>query len=148
MKTVTVTTYYLEMRTPPEGETPPPLAGVEVVRVEKPPLEYYRSLYDAVGKDWNWIDRKRLSDEGLAQIIHDDRVEFYVLEVGEKPAGFCELDRRKEGEPPHILEAPPNGEISTVVAKQFAFGNKKRIKKNESRGDEGSETEDSALQKD
>jgi GNAT superfamily N-acetyltransferase len=99
MKTIPVTTFYLEMRTPPDGETRPPLPGVDVLRVEKPALEYYRSLYDAVGKDWNWIDRKRLSDDALARIIHDDRVEFYVLQVGEKPAGFCELDLRKEGEP-------------------------------------------------
>ena len=42
--------------------------------------------------------RRRLSDEDLAAVIHDDRVEVFVLQVRGVPAGYIELDRRVEGE--------------------------------------------------
>ena len=98
MNTIPVKTYYLQMHARRERTVPPPLEGVEVITVEQPTPRYYRFLYDAVGKDWNWIDRKRLSDDELLAIIHDDRVEIYVLHVQGSPAGFCEMDRRVEGE--------------------------------------------------
>ncbi len=55
---------------------------------------FYRYLYDAVGRPWYWTDRKKLSDEELAEIIQDEAVETYVLYVGGVPAGFYELDFR------------------------------------------------------
>ena len=98
MNTIPVKTFYLQMHAPPERTVPPPTDGVEVLRVEHPTIPYYRFLYDAVGRDWNWIDRKRLSDDELSAIIHGDRVEIYVLHVKGSPAGFCEMDRRVEDE--------------------------------------------------
>ena len=64
---------------------------------ERPTISFYRYLYDTVGADWNWFMRRRLSDEELAAIIHDDRVEVFVLYVRGVPAGYAELDRRIEG---------------------------------------------------
>ncbi|MBT3536800.1 MAG: GNAT family acetyltransferase, partial [Rhodospirillaceae bacterium] len=58
-------------------------------------VNFYRYLYDAVGRPWYWTDRKKLSDEELANIIQDDKVEVYVLYVGGTPAGFFELDGRR-----------------------------------------------------
>jgi GNAT superfamily N-acetyltransferase len=98
MKTIPVKTFYLEMRRPPERRVPPPIGGTEIARVERPAIAFYRSLYDAVGRDWEWLDRQRMSDDELRAIIHHDRVEFHVLYVAGKPAGFCEMDRRVEGE--------------------------------------------------
>ena len=66
MKTMPVKTVYLEMLSRPERRVPPPVEGVEVVRTEAPTIAFYRSLYDAVGTKWNWIERKRMSDEELA----------------------------------------------------------------------------------
>jgi len=33
-----------------------------------PSVAFYRFLYDSVGRDWNWVDRKRLSDEGAEPV--------------------------------------------------------------------------------
>jgi GNAT superfamily N-acetyltransferase len=52
-------------------------------------------LYNAVGKDYHWCSRGKLTDDQLAEIIQDPRVELHVLHVDGAPAGFAELDRRK-----------------------------------------------------
>ena len=96
MKTVSVKTIYLEMPAPPDRVVPPPVEGVEVIRAKKPKIVFYRHLYDLVGSDWNWLERKRLADDELSGIIHDERVELYVLHVDGEPAGFGELDLRTE----------------------------------------------------
>ena len=98
MKTIPVKTLYLQMHGPPEATVPPPREGIEVARLERPEIAFYRSLYDVVGRDWNWINRRLMSDDELRAIIHDDRVEFHVLYVQGTPAGFCEMDRRADGE--------------------------------------------------
>jgi GNAT superfamily N-acetyltransferase len=82
----------------PRRVVPPPRESLTVLHVARPSLAYYRFLYDAVGRDWEWTSRKRLSDDALAAVIHDPLDEVYVLFVAGVPAGFVELDRRAEGE--------------------------------------------------
>jgi GNAT superfamily N-acetyltransferase len=85
----------LEMTLAPE--LPPlraPPERLALLRAENPTVSFYRYLYDAVGREWLWTDRKRLSDKRLAAIIGDDHVEIYVLYVRGVPAGFGELDLR------------------------------------------------------
>ena len=98
-RTVLVTVTYLEMTSPdrrsPAPEWPEP---VGIRRAERPDVAFYRYLYDAVGADWDWHVRRRLSDDALAAIVHDDAVEVHVLRVRGAPAGYVELDRRVEGE--------------------------------------------------
>ena len=90
---------YLEMTAPPETpEVHPPLRKIALLRAERPTLSFYRYLYDAVGRQWMWVDRKRLDDEALRAIIHDEQVEIYVLYVGGVPAGYVELDFRRPAE--------------------------------------------------
>ena len=98
MKTVPVKTTYLQMLARVERNTPPPMEGIEIIRTEKPTVALYRFLYDSVGRDWNWVDRKLMSDEELTKIIHNDLVEIYVLHVNKQPAGYAELDRRIENQ--------------------------------------------------
>lgn len=98
MKTIPVKTTYLQMPANAARNVSPPREGIEIARVEKPQIEFYRLLYDRVGRDWSWVDRKRLSDDTLAGIIHHDLVEIYVLYVDRAPAGYAELDRREENE--------------------------------------------------
>ena len=97
--TVPVTVTYLEM-TSPDRRSPVPgmMEPTAILRAERPTISFYRYLYDTVGADWNWFMRRRLCDEELAAIIHDDRVEVFVLYVRGVPAGYVELDRRVEGE--------------------------------------------------
>jgi GNAT superfamily N-acetyltransferase len=98
MSTVEITTYYLEMLSPPNRTLPPPREGLTVVHARKPTVAYYRFLYDAVGGPYHWKSRKKLSDADLAELIHGPRMENHVLMVDGVPAGFAELDRRIEGE--------------------------------------------------
>ena len=97
--TIPVTVTWLEM-TSPDQRSPAPgvMEPTAILRAERPTISFYRYLYDTVGADWNWFTRRRLSDEALAAIIHDDRDEVFVLYVRGVPAGYVELDRRVEGE--------------------------------------------------
>jgi GNAT superfamily N-acetyltransferase len=98
MQLVAVTVYYLEMLGPSHRSVPAPRDDLTVVHVNSPTVAYYRSLYNAVGKDYYWLSRRKMSDEALAAIIGDPLDELHVLHVGGAPAGFAELDRRKPDE--------------------------------------------------
>lgn len=63
-----------------------------------PTVPYYRFLYNAVGNDYHWLSRRKLSDDELAAIIGDPQNELHVLHVDGSPAGFAELDRRRPEE--------------------------------------------------
>lgn len=90
-----ITITYLEMREEPRLHTPVPAEKLAIMRAEEPPVHFYRYLYDVVGHNYVWVNRKRLSDEELAAIIQDPEVELYVLYVRGSPAGYAELDFRK-----------------------------------------------------
>ncbi len=96
---IETTVTYLEMRAPPrKPATPAPIGKLAILRAERPTLSFYRYLYNTVGGPWNWTERRLLDDEALARIIHDGRVEIYVLYAAGVPAGYAELDGRIEGE--------------------------------------------------
>ena len=98
MELVDVTVYYLEMLAPSHRALPAARDGLTVLHVQSPSVPYYRWLYDAVGKDFHWLSRTKMSDEALAAIISDPRNELHVLHVDGTPAGFAELDRRQPDE--------------------------------------------------
>jgi GNAT superfamily N-acetyltransferase len=86
---------FLEMTEPPtRAPLPPPRAGLEVRRAVRPTIGFYRYLYDAIGRDWAWYERKLLGDTELEAILHDRKVEVNVLWVDGVPAGLAELDFR------------------------------------------------------
>lgn len=91
---VDVTVYYLEMLTQPKRSVPAQRDGLMVLHAQQPSVPYYRFLYDAVGKKYNWLSRRKLSDDELATILQDSLNEVHVLHVDGSPAGFAELDRR------------------------------------------------------
>src|SRR5271154_5638471 len=98
MEQVEVTVYYLEMLAPSHRSVLAPRDGLKVLHVESPTVPYYRSLYNAVGKDFNWMSRRKMSDEALAAIISDPLNELHVLHIENEPAGLAELDRRQPNE--------------------------------------------------
>ena len=98
MEPVEVTVYYLEMLAHSNRFVPAPREGLTILHIPSPTVPYYRSLYNAVGKDFNWLSRRKMSDEALAAIIGDPRDELHVLHVDGTPAGFAELDRRQPQE--------------------------------------------------
>lgn len=89
---------YLELFTHPQRQIPAPREGLSVLHAKNPPIPYYRFLYNRVGAAYHWFSRKKLSEAELAVIIGDPRVEVHVLHVDGAPAGFAELDRRKDNE--------------------------------------------------
>jgi GNAT superfamily N-acetyltransferase len=95
--TIEVTITYLQMLarpTRPQAPLPGGKRRLSLIRAERPPVEFYRYLYYAVGGPWSWYERNQLSDEKLVEIIHDEGVEIYVLYVEGAPAGYAELDFR------------------------------------------------------
>lgn len=90
-----ITVTYLEMREEPRLRVPLPTGQLALIRAHRPPVHFYRYLYDQVGSTYVWVNRKRMSDDDLAAIIHDPQVEIYVLYVDGCPAGFAELDFRQ-----------------------------------------------------
>lgn len=89
-----VKTTYLQMFARGLRVVPPPRDGLTVVHAKRATVAYYRFLYDAVGRDYDWTGRKKLSDAELAILLGDPRLEIHVLMVDGVPAGFAELDRR------------------------------------------------------
>ena len=69
-----------------------------LMRAENITVGFYRYLYDAVGRGIHWVDRKRMSDEELANIISDPNVEVWVAYVSGHPAGYFEVDARNSRE--------------------------------------------------
>jgi GNAT superfamily N-acetyltransferase len=90
---VDVTVFYLEMLSHQQRPVPVPRNGLLVLHAESPSVPYYRFLYNAVGNQYHWLSRRKLSDDRLAAILGDPCNELYVLHVDGAPAGFAELDR-------------------------------------------------------
>ncbi len=94
---IPTTVTFLEMRAPNGLRAHPPTRAGKLMLTlaPKPPVGFYRYLYEAVGKPWIWVNRRRMDDATLAKIVHDDRVRILVLYVDGAPAGYAELDRRR-----------------------------------------------------
>lgn len=96
--TLAVTITYLEMHEAPSRPTPPKPSNITaaLMLAEKPTVPFYRYLYAAVGDDWIWYERRKLSDQALAEIISHEKNELYVLYVDGAPGGYFEIDRRDD----------------------------------------------------
>jgi GNAT superfamily N-acetyltransferase len=92
-KRVPMTVTFLEMRAKPSVLPPPqPKGKIAILRAEKPPVHFYRYLYNTIGEPYLWVDRRKLTDEALKTVIHSPQVELYVLHVDGCPAGMAELE--------------------------------------------------------
>lgn len=89
---------YLKMESRPSHPPPPrPLLRTAILQAENPTVHFYRYLYDTIGRDYLWVDRRKWSDEKVAENIGEG-VELYVLYVAGVPAGMAELDFRTADE--------------------------------------------------
>ena len=66
--------------------------GVAFTREMNLSIAAYRSLYDSVGRDWHWVNRRLLTDRQLSAIIHHPSTEIFTLKKLGKPIGFVELN--------------------------------------------------------
>jgi GNAT superfamily N-acetyltransferase len=98
-KTIETTVTFLELTKPPALRVQRPTnLKLMLMRAEAPPVGFYRYLYDAVGRDFHWVDRKKLSDAALRAIVHDPGVEVWVLYARGAPAGYFEIDARDKSD--------------------------------------------------
>lgn len=103
MEFVDVTVYHFEMLAPSIRTVRAPSDGLIVLHVKTPSVPYYRFLYDAVGREYKWLSRRKLADTELAAVIGDPQNELHVLYVDGSPAGYAELDRR-QGEEIELIQ--------------------------------------------
>jgi GNAT superfamily N-acetyltransferase len=93
----TVVTFLEMMQRPLALPPPQPKGKVAILKAEQPSVHFYRYLYDTVGREYKWVDRKKVSDATLAEILRDPLVELFILYADGCPAGMAELDYRLEG---------------------------------------------------
>lgn len=93
---VAVDVTFLRMAAPPTGPAPALPEGCRVERVARCTVAFYRYLYNTVGQDYVWWLRRAAGDGEIAAILHDPAVSVHVLYQGGAPAGFFELERRRE----------------------------------------------------
>ena len=94
---VAYTVTFLEARARPDRPRPgaPMTPGLMLVRAQKPPVAFFRYLYDVVGRDYEWTDMHAVSDPDIATFVQDPKVSLMVLYQTGWPAGFIMLDHRQ-----------------------------------------------------
>jgi ribosomal protein S18 acetylase RimI-like enzyme len=96
-RTISVTTTYLHL---PSREHFRP-AFVEdpdllVLEAREPSVAYYRFLYDAVGRDFVWIDRLPWTDTRYQEYLSRPTTTVLVLYYRGIPAGYIDLDASED----------------------------------------------------
>lgn len=90
-----------------------------------------RRLYEAVGRNWNWVDRLRWTDEEWSAHLARPDIEAWVLWIETEPAGYFEVrahsDRTVEiaylGLVPSFIGLRLGGHLLTrAVARAWAMG--------------------------
>jgi GNAT superfamily N-acetyltransferase len=65
---------------------------LELARVRRPELAWYRDLFRRVGQDWLWFSRLQMSDAALAAVLAEPSTEIYSVRADGKDEGLLELD--------------------------------------------------------
>ena len=69
----------------------PPDIEVEIVREPEPTAALYLDLYDRVGRDWLWYERRLLSEQKLATLINRPGHELHIARHDGALVGYFEL---------------------------------------------------------
>ncbi|MFO1143179.1 MAG: GNAT family N-acetyltransferase [Amaricoccus sp.] len=73
-----------------------PLGPVSaLIAAERPPAWYFLDLYDAVGREYDWTDRREDPRDVLEAFLHDPAVTLYTFVRAGWPHGFFVLDARE-----------------------------------------------------
>ena len=83
---------------PPLRPDPPAEAGFSLIRIERPDLDWFRTLFRRVGQDYLWFSRLRMSDAALAAELLDSAMETFSLRRDGQDLGLLQLDFRVAGE--------------------------------------------------
>lgn len=103
-KTVSVTTTYLHIPTrvqfwPAFSDDPDLL----VLEAREPSVPFYRFLYDAVGRDYVWIDRLLWTDAQYREYLSRRTTTVLVLYFRGTPVGYIDLDASAKGSETEIV---------------------------------------------
>lgn len=93
------TVTWLEMTERPATPWPPQPPGLpaSLLAAEDPPLWYFLSLYDAVGRDYAWEDMHQPPADETARWLAGPDVTLFTLMRQGWPAGFFILDATEPG---------------------------------------------------
>lgn len=95
-KTVLARVTHLEGTTPPTSSVlQPSRPRLALLEASNMPIQFYRYLFEQVGKQQHWYSRRVMSDKKLTEIIHAPTTHIHVLYGDGSPAGFFELDASK-----------------------------------------------------
>lgn len=97
MPTVAVVRTYLEMESPNRLTGRAAIPPGFVVRRESCEPELYRELYEGVGNEYHWRDRRSWSNAQLSEHLSKPGIQMWVLWQHESPRGFFELARHDDG---------------------------------------------------
>ena len=86
---------HLEMRAPAPTRDLPPPQGI-AFRTLTPDLDWYRDIFDRVGRDWLWFGRRKMDDAQLSAILNDSAVSFHTLTLDGRDEALLELDFREK----------------------------------------------------
>lgn len=75
--------------------------GVYVMEMVQSDIEFYRFLYQSVGKHWRW--RERLTVDDITLQTELDKAHTYVMYVDGAPAGYIELGEVDETDSMEIV---------------------------------------------
>jgi GNAT superfamily N-acetyltransferase len=91
---------YLEMPNNPGLREHGMPDGIRLEHAVEPPVWFFLTMYDAVGRDYEWRDRFVQAEEdpaALAAFVSDPLVEMWVAYGRGWPQGFFMLDWREDG---------------------------------------------------
>ncbi|NNE88644.1 MAG: GNAT family N-acetyltransferase [Silicimonas sp.] len=90
---------WLEMNACPDYDWPHLPLGrtASLLKAEAPPVWYFLSLYDAVGKDYAWEDIHAWEHQRIEDWLINDRMSLYTLVEHGWPQGFFMLEDVRDG---------------------------------------------------
>ena len=97
---VSFTVTYLEMPEDPGLNAPGLPGGVRLEHAVNPPVWFFLTMYEAVGRDYEWRDRLDQAEkdpETRAAFVSDPSVEMWVAYAKGWPQGFFMLDWQQAG---------------------------------------------------
>ncbi len=95
---------FLEMYHLPLRHIPVPTKPtIALIRAENIPSRFYRYIYEMVGKQHHWEERRNLIDAKLYALVNHENTEISILYADGCPAGFFELNTENHPESIEIL---------------------------------------------
>ena len=97
---ISYTVTHLEMESRPDYDwprLPPTSSSAALLKSESPPVWWFLTLYDAVGRDYAWEDIHAWEHERIDEWLSADRMSLYTLFEHGWPQGFFMLEDKGKG---------------------------------------------------